>query len=99
MGLAADVLDSRAAVFSAISNAVSIVSSTALTTIWSWACFCAPVTKPPAAMAAPVLVNVKPVCKHCGTDVKMELVHFNKNGVDRDEWKCQECGKWHYDKR
>jgi hypothetical protein len=29
----------------------------------------------------------------------MELVEFTKDGVDKKAWKCQDCKKWHYDKK
>ena len=40
-----------------------------------------------------------PVCKKCGSSEHMELVSFTKDGVPKDAWKCQECGKWHYDEK
>jgi hypothetical protein len=29
----------------------------------------------------------------------MELVEFTKDGVKKKAWKCQACGKWHYEKK
>jgi len=40
-----------------------------------------------------------PVCRSCGSSDNMELVEFVKDGVERKEWKCQDCKKWHYDKK
>jgi len=40
-----------------------------------------------------------PVCKTCGSSDNMELVSFTKDGKPKDAWKCQACGKWHYDEK
>lgn len=42
-----------------------------------------------------------PVCQHCGSDANMELIDFQdkKTGEQRQAWKCQECKKWHFQKR
>jgi len=40
-----------------------------------------------------------PVCRSCNSDYSMELVEFTKDGVDKKAWKCQDCKKWHYDKK
>lgn len=39
-----------------------------------------------------------PVCQECGTDEFMELIPFTdkKTGEYRQEWKCQQCQKWHW---
>ncbi len=41
----------------------------------------------------------RPVCKHCDSAEHMELVQFEKDGQSRKAWKCQECDKWHYEKK
>ena len=43
--------------------------------------------------------NATPVCRSCGSDFSMELVEFVKDGVEKKAWKCQDCKKWHYDKK
>ena len=43
--------------------------------------------------------NATPVCRSCGSDEAMELVEFTKDGKERKEWKCQDCKKWHYNKK
>jgi len=48
-----------------------------------------------AAAAAPAT----PVCRSCNSSEGMELVEFTKDGVDKKAWKCQDCKKWHYDKK
>jgi len=40
-----------------------------------------------------------PVCKKCGSSDNMELVSFTKDGKPKEAWKCQACGKWHYDEK
>ena len=40
-----------------------------------------------------------PVCKKCSSSEHMELVSFTKDGAPKDAWKCQACGKWHYDEK
>jgi hypothetical protein len=40
-----------------------------------------------------------PLCRHCDSNAHIEFVEFVKDGKKRQEWKCQECGKWHYDKK
>ena len=59
-----------------------------------------------AAAAAPATPAPKPdpkpatpVCRSCGSDFSMELVEFVKDGVEKKAWKCQDCKKWHYDKK
>jgi len=39
-----------------------------------------------------------PICENCGTDEFMELIPFTdkKTGNPRQEWKCQQCQKWHW---
>lgn len=39
-----------------------------------------------------------PVCQECGTDAFMELISFTdkRTGEPRQEWKCQQCQKWHW---
>jgi len=39
-----------------------------------------------------------PVCQECGTDEFMELIPFTdkRTGEPRQEWKCQQCQKWHW---
>jgi hypothetical protein len=40
-----------------------------------------------------------PVCRTCESSDNMELVKFVKDGVEKKAWKCQDCKKWHYDKK
>jgi hypothetical protein len=40
-----------------------------------------------------------PTCRSCNSSESMELVEFTKDGVDKKAWKCQDCKKWHYDKK
>lgn len=50
-----------------------------------------------ALMAGPTVFEI-PFCENCGTDAFMELIPFTdkKTGRPRQEWKCQQCQKWHW---
>ena len=55
----------------------------------------APATPAPKVEPKPLT----PVCRSCNSSEGMELVEFTKDGVDKKAWKCQDCKKWHYDKK
>jgi len=52
-----------------------------------------------AETAAKPKPELAPICNHCSTRDHMELVEFTKDGVKKKAWKCQACGKWHYEKK
>ncbi len=35
-----------------------------------------------------------PQCHICGSNARVELIKFEKNGQQREAWKCQACQKW-----
>ena len=53
-------------------------------------------TDKPKAYEPPII----PLCRDCGSVEYMELISFidKKTGNARQAWKCQKCGKWHFDK-
>jgi len=45
--------------------------------------------------AAPAAVSPGiPVCKLCGSNARVELVTFMKDGRQKSAYKCQACDKW-----
>jgi hypothetical protein len=54
----------------------------------------APASGAPAAPAAAAVPSGVPVCKLCGSNTRVELVTFTKDGRQKSAYKCQACDKW-----
>lgn len=59
----------------------------------------APATPAPKPELKGLGCTTPPICRSCNSSAGMELVEFTKDGVEKKAWKCQDCKKWHYEKK